>query len=109
MTPNLPPHLQEKMKKAREFHLYTKECTCDVNEFECAYQDLKHDFNAGYRQAYSDIMQELGPVVEALTELARPLMDTSITTVGQYDSYVCEEAEQVLKHLKERILNGNNT
>ena len=112
MTPNLPPHLQESIEEkfrikwfsGSEWH-HNSQTAISISRHSREYNLELRGYLSGYQQAYSDLMQELVPVVEALTELTKPLKDTSITTVGQYDSYVCEEAEQVLKHLKERILN----
>ena len=112
MKDKLPPHLQESIEEkfrikwfsGSEWH-HNSQTAITISKHSNSYLLELEGYIAGYRQAYSDLIAELGPVVEALTELIQPLKDTSITTVGQYDSYVCEEAEQVLKHLKERILN----
>lgn len=138
-SPNLPPRLQEKLDdKAEEF-----ECKTNVGRdcYNCnGYSiGLTEGFKAGYRQAYSDILQELGPVVEAISfyadmnswsNKAAPsdfiynTIDEDDLGVGDFEqscgpNHVLNSfsdsnnggrrAREALKHLKERILTQEGT
>ena len=108
--PNLPPHLRERLEQTFEKQWQYQQGAIFLKE------DLIHAFRRNvaeffyrkaYQQAYSDLMQELGPVVEALKSIQHT--KTFGDNVYPAAEMMKSEAEEALKNLKERILHGNNT
>ena len=111
-SPNLPPHLQEKLDdKAEEFEYKTnvgRDCY-NCNGYSIG---LTEGFKAGYQQAYSDLMKELGPVVEALESVLK--LNPRQDDYGDFyePAHVIPVKAKALgsiKHLKERILPEERT
>lgn len=93
MTTNLPPHLRESILKMADE--YENNCFR-----QAPWQDEPspyYSFNEGAKAMYCFILQELGPVVEAIENLQCHCHFNC--TCGK------DEARQALKHLKERVLN----
>ena len=113
MTSNIPPHLQEKMDKQAE-----KQSERLTSSLVDADSRVRH-FKAGYRQAYTDIMRELGPVVKALEKLSKSGDGSHVSRRAScFDSIDDLQTEflerksmsrEALKHLKERILPEERT
>ena len=98
MTNNLPLHLREKMEASANKYA-TKQY--GVPYTDAARELMAEEFISGYQQAYSDIMQELGPLVKAIESLKC------------HCHFNCncghDEVQKALKHLKERILTQERT
>ena len=106
----LPPHLQEKLTDAA----YSYEAPRHFNCYGCCQSDSDYEksFESGYLKAYSDILQELGPVVEALEFYKEKshCEDNCRSNDGAFMRCNCgfeagdKVHRQALKHLKERFL-----
>lgn len=102
---NLPPHLREKL------------CAEWIRRKSLKYPPISLDeiaegeFIAGYQQAYSDLIAEMGPVVDAL-ELYSNKSNFDFNDEGYEEipegPSIClgfgKTAQEALKHLKERIM-----
>ena len=141
MTPNLPPHLQESIEEkfrikcfsGSEWH-HNSQTAITISKHSNSYLLELEGYISGYRQAYADILQELGPVVNAISfyvdmdswsenkqkESIYDVIDKDDLGVGDFEqscgpNHVLNSisdsnnggrmARESLKHLKERILN----
>ena len=109
--PNLPPHLQERLEQTFEKQWQYQQGAVFLKE------DLIHAFRRNvaeffyrkaYQQAYSVLMQELGPVVELVNGGYEQMqyMNPNVQKAA-YNKGVLDVCRRISKHLKERILNGN--
>ena len=121
-TTNLPPHLQEKINQffEKEWQYQQGAVFLKRDEIYAHRKELaQYFYSKAYEQAYSDIMQELGPVVSALGLYANWANWNANETFTKSDYEEIEFhgnpnfklkiggrlSREALKHLKERILN----
>lgn len=103
-SPNLPPHLREKMEQ----EITSLGMTYDKNNNPDVFSPWTYE--KAYQQAYADILQELGPVVETLRLIAAIHCDYRVFDSETHERLIecivadTDAAREALKHLKERIL-----
>ena len=64
----LPKLLQEKRDELYDQHLEDKDCTCDENEYGCAYRDESFDFKSGFDSACDLLIPEIEKLHNMLWE-----------------------------------------
>lgn len=66
----LPKNLKEKRDNSYDKHIENKECTCDENDYGCAYRDESFDFKSGFDSACDLLIPEIEKLQDALEYIA---------------------------------------